>query len=264
MKDNVSICRRADKFCSNPSYSIKRAIVALVSCGLLAGVASAQEPDPSELLRQMNDEIAGLQSFILSGDAYADARLDAGLIIEHASQATLRVRKPDLIRITNKTEEDVKELYFASGVLTVYTKSRNFYGQTAIPEGVMSALDYAVHELGIDAPMIDFVSDNMVERWLAIATDIQYVGRSLIRGKLYEHVAIRAPEIDIQIWIAAEGRPLPGKMALSAKWDGGAPRTVVFMDWNTDPDFPDGEVRFIAPDGATKISFESRSTTEEQ
>lgn len=250
--------------CNKHLNSIGRAVLALISCGLLAGIASAQEPDPKELLKRMNDEIAGLQSFILSGDAYADARLDAGLIIEHASQVTLRVRKPDLIRITNTTAEDVKELYFASGLLTVFTKSRNFYGQIAIPEGARSALDYAVDELGIDAPMLDFVTDGVADRLLANATDIEHLGTSLIRGKIYEHIAIRAPEIDIQIWIAAEGRPLPGKMALSAKWDGGSPRTVVFMDWNADPDFPDGEVQFIAPEGATKINFETRPTTEEQ
>ena len=251
-------------FCSNSSYFIRRTIVALVSCGLLANIASAQEPNPRDLLERMSEEIAGLQSFILSGDAYADARLDAGLIIEHASQATLRVRKPDLFRITNKTSEDIKELFFASGVLTVYTKSRNFYAQTAIPDGAKSALDYAVNEIGIDAPLLDFVAGNVAERLLANATEVLHLDTSLIRGKLYEHVVIRTPEIDVQIWIASEDPPLPGKMALSAKWDGGSPRTVIFLDWNTDPDFPDGEVQFVPPDGAIKISFESRPSNEEQ
>jgi len=211
----------------------------------------------------MGEAIASLDSYSLSGDAYADARLDAGLIIEHASQAELRVRKPDLIRLTNKTSEDVKELYFASGVLTVYTKSRNFYGQTAISEGAESALDYAVNEIGIDAPMLDFVSDNVAELILENATDVQHLGTSLVRGKIYEHVVIRTPEVDIQLWIAVEGRPLPGKMALSAKWDGGSPRTVVFMDWDTEPTFPSGMLKFVPPDGATKISFEPRPSTEE-
>ena len=186
-------------FCNSPSYFIKRTIVALVSCGLLANIATAQEPNPRDLLKRMSEEIASLQSFILSGDAYADARLDAGLIIEHASQSTLRARKPDLFRITNETSEDIKELFFASGVLTVYTKSRNFYGQTTIPDGAKSALDYAVNEIGIDAPLLDFVAGNVAERMLANATEVLHLGTSLIRGTLYEHVAIRAPEIDIQI-----------------------------------------------------------------
>ena len=246
------------------SYSTRRFFLALVSCGLLAGLASAQEPDPRELLRRMSDEIGSLQSFSLSGDAYVDARLDAGLIIENASQAILRVRKPDLVRISNQTSEDLKELFFTSGVLTVYTKSRNFYAQTAIPGDAKSALDYAVNEMGIDAPMLDFVAPNVAERMLANATDVQYLDTSLIRGRIYEHIAIRTSEIDIQLWIAAEGRPLPGKMALSAKWDGGSPRTVVFMDWDTEPGFPSGTLKFVPPDGATKISFESRPTTEEQ
>ena len=251
-------------FGSKPSKPVSRAFIVLVSCGLLTNIAFSQEPDPRQLLKRMGDEIASLDSYSLSGDAYADARLDAGLIIEHASQATLRVRKPDAVRITNKTSEDVKELYFGSGVLSLYTQSRNFYGQIEIPEGAGHALDYATDELGIDAPMLDFVSGEVAKRLLEDATDVQYIGTSLIRKKIYEHVVIRTPVIDIQLWIAAEGRPLPGKMALSAKWDGGSPRTVVFMEWDTDPDFPAGDMKFEPPKGATRISFDSQISDEEQ
>jgi len=238
--------------------------MASLVCGLLVNVASAQEPDPRELLKQMGDAIASLDSYRISGDAYADARLDAGLIIEHASEATLSVRKPDSVRITNKTSEDMKELFFSSGLLTVYSQSKNFYGQTEIPEGMQAALDYATDELGVDAPMIDFVTGKVAERLIADATDVEYLGTSLIRGHIYEHVVIRTPEIDVQLWIATEGLPLPGKMALSAKWDSGSPRTVVFMEWDTDPDIPSGALKFVTPEGAIKIDFESRPSAEEQ
>jgi len=119
----------------NSSSCIQRALFALAFYGLVANFAYAEELDPRVLIKRMGDEVAGLQSFVINGDAYSDARLDAGLIIEHAAQATLQVRKPDVVRITNKTSEDVKELFFASGLLTVYTRSRNFYGQIEIPGG---------------------------------------------------------------------------------------------------------------------------------
>ena len=249
--------------CRIPSNFVQRILFSLIFCGLFANFANAQEPDPRELLKRMSDEIAGLESYIINGDAYADARLEAGLIIEHASQATLQVRKPDTVRITNKTSEELKELFFQSGVLTIYTQSKNFYGQTLIPEGVNVALDYAVDELGIDAPMLDFVSGEVAERLIATSTDVLYLGTSLIRGKTYQHVAIRTPEIDVQLWIAAEGPPLPGKMSLSAKWDGGAPRTTVFMEWNTSPDFKKNPIKFKPPADAIKISFEPQAGTEE-
>ena len=256
-------------FCSkslnlNRRAFIPRAAIAFLICGLFANIAAAQEPDPRDVLKRMGEAIASLDSYRLSGDAYADARLDAGLIIEHASQATLTVRKPDSVRITNTTSEEHKELYFGSGVLSIYTRSMNFYGQTEVPEGVGTALDYAVNEIGIDAPMLDFVSGEVAERLLVDATDVQYIGTSLIRGDIYDHVSIRTAEIDIQLWIATEGQPLPGKMALSAKWDGGAPRTVVFMSWDTDPDIPQGSLVFDPPEGATKINFGPRPNAKEQ
>jgi hypothetical protein len=79
--------------CRIQSNSIQRVLFTLIFCGLFANFANAQEPDPRELLKRMSDEIAGLQSYIINGEAYSDARLDAGLIIEHSAQATLRIRK---------------------------------------------------------------------------------------------------------------------------------------------------------------------------
>ena len=243
--------------------NFRRVICTIAVCGLFGNFAVAQEPDPREILSRMSLEIAGLEQFAISGDAYSDARLDAGLIIEHAAQATMQVRKPDSVKITNRTAEDLKELYFTSNELTIYTQSKNFFGQVEFPEGTTDGLSYAVNELGIDAPMIDFVSGNVAERLLATATEVLYLDRSLIRDREYDHVAIRTPEIDIQLWIAAEGPPLPGKMALSAKWDGGAPRTVVFMEWDTAPTFADGLFDFEVPEGAVEIAIASQFDFEE-
>jgi hypothetical protein len=231
--------------------------------GLFSSIAAAEDPDPREILTRMSNEIAGLQQFTINGDAYADARLDAGLILEQTSQATMRVSKPDSVRITTRTAEDLKELYFKSNELTIFTQSRNFYGQVKFPDGTTNGLNYAIDELGIDVPMMDFVTGEVAERLLADATEVVYLGKSLVRDSIYEQVAIRTPEIDVQIWIAAEGPPLPGKMALSAKWDGGSPRTVIFMEWDTAPDFPDDIFDFEPPDGAQQIAIDFQLDSEE-
>ena len=245
------------------STLVRQGFFVIAVCGLFGNFAAAQEPDPRELLSRMSNEIASLQQFRIDGDAYADARLDAGLIHENSTQATMRVSKPDSVRITNRTAEEVKELYFKSNELTIYTEPKNFYGQIQFPEETTNGLEYAVEELDIDVPMMDFVREDVAERMLATATEVIYIGRSLVRDNEYEQIVIRTPEVDVQMWIATEGPPLPGKMALSAKWDGGSPRTVVFMKWDTAPDFPDDVFDFEPPDGAVKIDIQTQFDSEE-
>ena len=60
---------------------------------------------------------------------------------------------------------------------------------------------------------------------------------------------------DVQIWIASEGRPLPGKLVISSKWEGGSPRFVAFFKWDTDPAFEPDLFTFDPPDGAVRIEF---------
>jgi hypothetical protein len=229
--------------------------LAIVSASFLANVTSAADEDPQALLERMSAEISGLNSFVLRGELYSDARLEEGLLIEHASEVTMRVRRPDAMRLTISTQENVKELYFGEGMLTFYNGLDNLYAQTDAPGGIAETADFAVHKVGIDAPLLDFLSTSLAARLQEDAQEVQYLGPSLIRGQRYHHIAIRLPEIDVQIWVASKGRPLPGKMALSSKWEGGAPRTVMFFDWDTAPEFPSGKLEFTPPKDSSEIEF---------
>jgi len=236
--------------------SIWRTVTLGIVAGAFAAGASAQQVDAKVLLEQMSAEIAGLDRFIVHGDAYADARLDAGQIIEHASQVMLQLRRePASIRITNRNSEDTKEIFFDAGLLSVYNTNNNFYAQTKIPQDVDSMLDFAVNEVGIDAPLLDFVSANIADDLLQDAEDVQYLGTSLIRDEIFHHIGIRTADVDMQIWVASEGRPLPGKLVISSKWEGGSPRFVAFFKWDTSPDFQRGLFKFDPPDDAVEIDF---------
>ena len=231
-------------------------VIVAVSATIFATGASAQDVDAKALLEQMSAEIAGFGSFIVHGDAYADARLEAGQIIEHASQVTLRLqREPGAIRITNRDAENSREIYFDDGSVSVYSTSENFYAQTEIPQGVGSMLDFAVHELDIEVPLLDFVAADVNEHLLQDASEVRYLDTSLIRGEVFHHIGIRTREVDVQIWVATEGPPLPGKLVISSKWEGGSPRFVGFFTWETDPTFSPDIFRFEPPDGAVKIDF---------
>lgn len=222
----------------------------------LAASASAQEFDAKELIERMSAEIAQLNRFVVRGDAYTDARLAAGLIIEHASQVELRLqRQPAAVRISNRKSEGTTEIFFDDGRLSVYNDRDNFYAQTEIPKSVDSMLSYAVNEVDIEAPLLDFVSSNIAGDLINGADEIRHLGTSLIRETTFHHIAIRSSEVDVQLWIAAEGQPLPGKLVISSKWEAGSPRFVAFFDWETDPDFSPDLFRFDPPNDAIEIGF---------
>lgn len=156
-------------------------------------------------------------------------------------------------------EEDAKEIYFSDSLLSIYTEKENFYAQTENPEDLDTALEFVITELGLDAPLLDFLSGNTVDAMLINADEVHHLGTSLIRGDIYEHIAIRTPETDVQIWVATQGPPLPGKMSISSKWEGGSPRFVVFINWETDPSFPVDSLVFEPPPGAVRIEFDRTS-----
>ena len=227
-----------------------------VAVGVFATGATAQEIDAKALLERMSAEIVGLDRFVVHGDAYADARLDAGQIIQHTSQVTLRLqRQPGAVRISNRSAESTKEIFFDDGLLSVYNDSDNFYAQTKIPKGVESMFDYAVNKVGIEAPMLDFVSSKIASDLLQDTDEVRYLGISLIRDAVFHHVGIRSREVDVQIWVASEGPPLPGKLVITSKWEGGSPRFVAFFKWDTEATFSPDLFRFDPPEDAVAIDF---------
>ena len=229
--------------------------VAALMCCPFAGIY-AQDNQATEILQAMRAEIASLDRFVVSGDGYVDARLDEGQIIEHSTDATMRVNRPGAIRITNRDAESTKEIYFSEGVFTVYSQKQNLYAQTDLPAGIDAAANFAVNELGIDAPMLDFVFNDVGSHLLEDAQSVEHLGLSRFRDKVYHHIAIRTAEDDLQIWVAAEGPPLPGKLSISAKWEGGAPRSVFFFSWDTEPEIAQKSLRFEPPANAVRIEFD--------
>lgn len=228
---------------------------AILTVSLFPALVQAEERDPRELIARMAETIAALESFKIDGDAYEDAGLPAGQIIEHSMQVTARVRRPGTMRISMRSTETVKDLYFNDGILTLFNQDRGFYGQEEIPPHIDAAIDYAIDEFGIDAPLMDFLSTHADDTLLYDAEQVDYFGTELVRNQVHHHIGIRNPEVDVQVWISAEGPMLPGKISIISRWVGGSPRFVAFLTWDTDPDIPTGVLRFEPPEGATRIKI---------
>jgi len=239
----------------NELNRIARLVAGLAFLVFPIASAEAAEADPNLLLQEMSQTISGLDLFVIHGEAFVDAGLGRGQIIEQASQVTARVMRPSALRITNQDAEGSKELHFVDGMLSINTQPRNFYAQTEIPEQIEAAVEFAMNNLDIDAPLLDLLTRNPADTFTRDAESVQHLGPSLIRGALHHQIAIRGPEVDLQIWIAIDGPALPGKIAMASRWEYGQPGFVAFMRWELDPVIPEGSLAFRPPSGAVRIDF---------
>ena len=137
-----------------------RFIFAAVLLSLAAVTAQGNEPDPTALIKKMSQDIAQLDRFTLQGDTSIDALLEEGQLIEHSSHVTMRVIRPYSVHIANHSIESTKNIYLTGHLFSVYDSATGFYAQKQIPAEEKNPLNYAVDKLGINAPLIDVLSDD--------------------------------------------------------------------------------------------------------
>ena len=87
-------------------------------------------------------------------------------------------------------------------------------------------------------------------------TSGEYLGVHQVSGVRCHHLVFSNPSIDWQIWIEADGQPVPRKFVISYKRTAGHPQFIAQMsDWNFSPRLPESTFNFKAPSGYELIKF---------
>ena len=80
-----------------------------------------------------------------------------------------------------------------------------------------------------------------------------YVGEAWVNGRWTDHVAIRRPGVDIQIWVRQDD-PFPAKVAIVFTEDEGMPsHTARFSKWSTTLPADPSLFQFIPSQEAERI-----------
>lgn len=231
----------------------------LATFAVLGSTASVADHhhDPAALavIERLGSYKTSLDSFRIEAESYSDARLAEGFMAENNGAIEVLAKRPGSLFITHSDGDETKQLFFEDGSLTVFSERHRYYAKTEVPPAIEDAVEFAVEEMSIDAPLLDFMYRNATENLLAGASRIMHLGKATIRGVECDYVALRLPETDVQLWVEADDTPLPRKMVMTSKWEGGSPRFTVFMEWTPNPNIPARRFRFQPPDNATEIEF---------
>jgi hypothetical protein len=234
---------------------------------VLCGTALAENPNTDsralEILRKMSQFKAGISQFEIEGSSSSDARLGQGLLVANTEEVSISLMRPDKLYVGRFDGVSTKELFLSQGQLTLMDSATGFYAQAETPADVDAALDVALDKFNIDIPLMDLLKRNTFDQIVEPTDEVRYLSsKARIDGVDCHHLVIRSPEVDIQLWIAEGAVPLPRRIIITSKWDGGAPRFVANMRWDTGPDISAKRFKFAPPEGATQIEFVSSTSVE--
>jgi len=241
----------------------------LARCGTLvalAGFALAVQaqpagiaPEAQQLLKASTDFLASQKQFSAETRNTLEVVLTSGQKIEFNHTARVSAQRPNKLR-AERTGDLVNQVFFYDGKsLTLHNPQDKAYAQVAAPDTLEAMLEFARTKLDIVAPAGDLLNKNAYDILMDGVTDGFVVGKAVIEGARCDHLAFRAPHVDLQVWIQEGAQPLPRKLVITTRDLPNAPQFAVTMtQWNLKPTFGAQTFTFSPPAGAKKIDFLAR------
>jgi len=217
-----------------------------------AGIA----PEAQRLLKASTDFLASQEQFSADTRNTLEIVLKSGQKIEFNHAVRMSAQRPNKLR-AERTGDLVDQLFVYDGKsLTLHNPQDAVYAQVAAPDTLEGMLDFAFTKLDIVAPAGDLLYKNAYDILMDGVTDGFVVGKAVIEGVLCDHLAFRAPHVDLQIWVQEGAQPLLRRLVITTRDLPNAPQfAVTVTKWNLKPEFGPQTFTFQPPAGAKKVEF---------
>ncbi len=227
----------------------------------------AEEPDADDepvidqhtmgILKRMADTLAQAKGFSVTIRSNYDVVQDTGEKIEFGERRTVTLNRPDALRVESQQSDGAqRQVTFDGKALTVFDPGQNIYGQLDRPGSVDDAVRYLVQNLQVRLPLALLLVTTLPAELDRRIQALDYVERDTLTPVPTDHVAGKSEEVDFQVWVAAEGPPLPQRITITYKNDEGEPQyRADLTDWVLNPDLSAAQLAFQPPEGTERIPF---------
>ena len=214
------------------------------------------DPEATKLLKASTDFLARQQRFSVETRNTLEVVLTSGQKIQFDHAARMWLQRPNKLR-ADRTGDLVEQSFHYDGKsLTLSNPGEKYYATVAAPGTLEEMLDMARTKLDIVAPAGDLVYKNAYDILMTDVTQGFVVGKGVVEGARCDHLAFRAPHVDLQIWIQEGKEPLPRKLVITTRDVANAPQfSVVMTKWNLKPTFTPQTFSFRPPSGAKQVEF---------
>ena len=102
---------------------------------------------------------------------------------------------------------------------------------------------------------MDLLFDDATERFVDGVEAALYLGKTQVRGVECHQLALRDPDLDVQIWVTTGKKPVMRKIVLADRWVTGAPKFSSIMDWDVSPSIKKKAFVFEPPEGSERVEI---------
>ena len=205
-------------------------------------------PGGREVVQRTNDFMSGLEQFTFEAFVTYGAVQETGQTLHFDMLQRLALRRPDRIFwITLHDDGTADSAWLDAGKFRMIKQPMNVWGEVNVPPTITEAFDRLVNEYGLDVPLADVLAGPPAELWLGNdVTSIEYVGEAWVDGFWTDHVAIRRPGADFELWIRQGDEPFPMRMVVVYTEEEGLPSySARFRRWATA--LPEGALPVFTP-----------------
>jgi len=234
-------------------------LVSLLAPSLLRAEPSAIDPDALAPLKRMSATLAAAKAFTYRSKTILEVPSTTGQFVTLFSSGKVALRRPDKLRAELGGDAPSFNFYFDGSTVSAYAPGNNVYSTKKAPATIDAMLAGLQEETGIrfaTAPLLFSDPYAIFTRGLQSAV---VVGPSTVDGTACDHLAFRSPGVNWEIWLEANPRALPRRLAVTFTDRPNFPRTLVdFSGWNLNPWFlGNSAFTFRPPTGAKEIPFVS-------
>ena len=212
-------------------------------------------PEGRDVVQRMVDFMKANQELAFEARVTYESVQESGQKLQFDMLQRVAMRKPDQIFwVTLRDDASVDSAWYDKGRFSMVRQPANVWAQVRVPGGIAELVGELVADYKVDVPFPDVLSGDPQELWLGDDVgSVWYVGEAWVNGRWTDHVAIRRPGVDIQIWVQ-HGDPFPAKIALVFIDDEGMPGyTARFSKWSSTLPADPTLFQFTPPSEAERI-----------
>jgi hypothetical protein len=232
-------------------------VVALAVACVLAAPAAPRAQDGVDVdargvLSAMSAYLGGLRSFSVDYAAVDEVVTTDGQRLQFLHSGALMVQRPDRLHAVRRGAAGTSEMVLDGRELILLARSANAYLRLPAPN--IAAAVEAVRGLGFDAPGGDLLAERPMDSATTDITSGVHVGMTFIDGVEVHQLAFRGAEVDWQLWVTANDRPVPLRYVITSTAVAGSPQyTVQFTNWNVAPSIDPARFVFTPPSNARQL-----------